>query len=721
MKTFKKSKVLLAASVITALTGCGGSSDDFTPESVVNTSAPIHGGDITVALQEKDAIQFINLLGTPTGAASGEGVAFDADGNYLTVKDISISTVGPRVDELGQTGIEVNGNQVAIRPLDIAPLLDTNETHIVTVNFNIFDGENSVARTLTVTIEGEDFAPVIANDLVNNYTKDAGITVIDGLQNVTDQDGEVLTIHNLVPNPGNPFNLPVTINGSDLEVDVSAVENDIPEGQKVTFNFTYTVSDHRFDIERNLTINVLGVQDVPGAPLILNYFLNEDIQETDGMLEVDLAQEIQEREGDAIIISEVKLNGQEYTASFAGRVEGNILYFNPSAYLDDVAAGSFNEYKFTMKVSDDQGNTSDGERELLITVNGVESNLLAAAGMDVGFENDGAGFVPFNCVPGAEITGSIVATGNSSLQMLGAPCYYAIPAGVFPDMELGGKYYFHYNAYVGAGDASPYIMLNNDPNGTHDFWVGARPWHPANASWRPLLVEFDTQSGYLANANGDGESPMDIADQLQLFVMSAWLGNDGMPVLDDFRFVRYDNIEGVDIISDSVGTFEDDSFVPTTSGGGVVEVREDSNDATNNVLYVDTTGADDTGVVISFPVTRGAMVSGGRYRVSYDVQYLNYDLNNAAQSDPNINQWGGYQFEVVFKNPDSGLEFAHVSTIWNGSAYGQIQGVADETTHWWGFGAETSWESDNISVDFVLKGVGAQYIIDNIEIVRIPD
>ena len=87
MKTFKKTKVLLAASVIAALTGCGGSSDDFTPEPVVNTSAPTHGGDITVALQEKDAIQFVNLLGTPTGTASGEGVAVDADGNYLTVKD----------------------------------------------------------------------------------------------------------------------------------------------------------------------------------------------------------------------------------------------------------------------------------------------------------------------------------------------------------------------------------------------------------------------------------------------------------------------------------------------------------------------------------------------------------------------------------------------------------------------------------------------------------
>lgn len=720
MKAFKKTKVLLASSIITALTGCG-SSDDFTPKQVANSSAPSHGGDIAVTLHEKDAIKFVSLLGTPSGSAAGEGVASDADGNYLTVKDISISTAGPRTEELGETGIEISGNQIAIRSLDIAPMLDTGETHTVTVTYNISDGANSAPRSLTATITGEDFAPVIANDLVNNYTKDAGVPLIDGLLNVTDQDAEVLVVHNLVADAGNPLNLPVTINGSNLEVDVSAVENDIPEGQKVTFNYTYTVSDHRFDIERQLTINVLGVQDILGAPLVLNYFLSEDVQETDGMLMVDLAKEVQEREGDAVVISEVMLNGEEYMPSFAGRIEGNTLYFNPTAYVDDIAAGSFTDYKFTMKVSDDQGNTSDGERELLVTVNGVESNLLATGGMDVGFESDGAGFEAFNCGAGAEITTSIVANGNSSLQMLGAPCYYATPASVFPDMELGGKYYFHYNAYVGAGDASPYIMLNNDPNGSHNFWVGARPWHPANASWRPLLIEYDTEAGFLATANGDAETPMDIADQLRLFVMSAWVGNDGMPVFDDFKFVRYDNIEGVDILTNSPGTFEDDGFVPTTSGGGLVEVREDTNDATNKVLYVDTTGADASGVAISFPVTNGAMASGGRYRVSYDVQYLNYDANKAAGTDPNINQWGGYQFEVVFKNPDSGLAFTQFSTIWNGAAYGQIQGIADETSHWWGFGADTSWDSDSISVDFVLKGAGAQYIIDNIEIVRIPD
>lgn len=720
MKTFKKSKVLLASSILAALTGCG-SSDDFTPTQAANASAPTHGGDIAVSFNEKDAIKFISLLGSPSGAETGEGVATDADGNYLTVSDVTISTSGPRAEEIGSAGVEINGNQVAIRSLDIAPMLDTDETHTVTVSYNISDGANSVPRTLTATISGEDFAPVSVGDIITNYTRDAGAATLNLLANVYDLDNEFLTITNFVADSDNLVDLPITTtgNGAEVSLDIAAIESLIPDGQKVELNFTYTVSDHRFDIQQKMTINVLGVQDIAGAPLVLNYFLTEDVQETDGMLMVDLAKEVQEREGDAIVISDVMLEGVAFENTFAGRVEGNNLYFNPNFYLDDIAAGEFKDFVFTMKVSDDQGNTSDGQRELTVRVNGVESNLLAAGGMDVGFENDGAGFEAFNCGAGGEITTSLVANGNSSFQMLGAPCYYATPASVFPDMELGGKYYFHYNAYVGAGDASPYIMLSTDPNGGHNFWVGARPWHPANASWRPLMIEYDTQAGYLATANGDGETPMDVADQMRLFVMSAWVGNDGMPAFDDFTFTRYDNIEGVDILTASPGSFEDDNFVPTTSGGGLVEVREDPNDATNKVLYVDTTGATEA-VTISLPIQKGAMVPGGRYRVTYDVQYLNFDANKDAGTDPNINQWGGYVFDITFKNADSGLEFTKNQTIWNGSALGQVQGIADETSHWWGFGAETNWDSDNITVDFVLKGVGAQYIIDNLEIVRVP-
>lgn len=714
--------MLLAGSILTALTGCGGSSsDDYTPPAQPNTAAPTHGGDIVMSFHEKDPLFFVELLGTPGGAPTGEGVALDADGNYLTVTDVSIEVSGPRADEIMEAGVEIAGNRLGVRPSAVAPLLDTGETHTAVVSFNISDGENKTPRTATITFEGEDFAPVIANDLIANFTRDAGTGVIDGLADVTDADGEALTVSNIVADGANPYNLPVSVgeDGATIEVDITAVEDRIPDGQKVTFNFTFTVSDHRFDLQRNMSVNVLGVQDVAGAPLILDYFLSEDIDETDGMLMVDLEKDIDEREGDAIVISDVKLDGEEYTASFAGRVEDNVLYFNPNAYFDEIAADAFKDFRFTMKVSDDQGNMADGERELVIRVNGVESNLLAANGMDVGFENGGDGFEATFCDPGAEITSSIVANGNGAFQMLGAPCYYAVTSAAFPDMELGGKYYFHYNVYVGAGDASPYIMLSADPNGAHNFWVGARPYHPADGTWRPTMIAYDTEGGYLATANGDGETPMDIADQLRLFVMSAWMGNDGMPVFDDFVFSRYDDIEGVDILTDNPGSFEDDTFVPTATGGAVVEVRDDPNNADNHVLFVDTTDATDD-VVVSFPVQKGAIVSGGRYRITYDVQYLNFTANSEAASDANITEAGAYSFDVVFTNADNENTFMTTSTIWNGPEYGQVQSLADEASHYLGFGAETNWESDNVTVDFVIKGEGAQYIIDNIEIVRVP-
>lgn len=721
MKTFKSSKILLASSIMLALSGCG--SENFTPETKVNNNAPTHGGDINIALHEKEDLRFVNLLGTPSGAASGDGVAADADGSYLSVTDVTIQASGPKADDIAALGAELNGNQIAIRPLAIAPLLDSNETHTIVVNYNISDGQNKTPRTATFTFTGEDFAPEVAGDLISNYTKDAGTATLNLFTNVTDADLEPLSIDftSIIADEANPFELGLTMVDNLLNLDIASIADQVPDGSKVSLNYTYKIKDHNHEIERNMVINILGVKDIPGAPLVLDYFLKENIVETDGMLMVDLAKDIEEREGDDIIISDLMLNGAAFSNSFSGRIEDNILYFNPNAYLDDIAANTFKEYTFTMKVSDDKGNMSDGERELVVTVNGVESNLLAAAGADVGFESDGKGFAATNCNSGTEITNSIVANGTGSLQMLGAPCYMSFNPSFFPDMEKGGKYYLHYNAYVGAGDASPYIMIHNDAADTnHNFWVGARPWHPADGSWRPLIVEFDTESGYLATAGGDGKTPMESAEALQLYVMSAWVGNDGMPVFDDFKFVRYDNIEGVDILTANLGSFEGETYVPTTSGGGLVEVREDTNDATNKVLYVDTTGASAEGVSISFPVEKGAIVPGGRYRVSYDVQYLNFDANKAAETDPNINQWGGYKFDVVFNNPDKALNFTLSSTVWNGAAYGKVQGIADETSHWLGFGAATDWNSDNLTVDFVLKGVGAQYIIDNVEIVRIP-
>ncbi|MCI2283936.1 hypothetical protein L3081_11660 [Colwellia sp. MSW7] len=387
MKTFKSSKMLLASSVILALSGCG--SDDYTPEAKANKAAPTHGGDISIAFHEKEAIKFVNLLGTLSGASSGEGVATDTDGNYLSVTDVTFQTSGSRADEIAALGAELNGNQIAIRPSAIAPYLDNDQSHTIVVNYNISDGQNKTPRAATFTFTGEDTAPVATGDLVGNFTKDLGTGLLNLFTNVFDEDLEPLAVdeNSIIADGANPFDLGLTIVDNLLNIDIASVSEQIPDGNKVTFNYTYKIKDHNHEIERNMVINILGVKDVPGAPLIPDYFLSSEINETDTVQIYDLAQDVVDREGDNVIVHDITLDGST-DLPYGVEIENNTLSLDPHAYFNQVNHGEFKELLFSFKVSDDQGNTSDGERTLTVKLNGEQTNMIAASGFKAGFEDE---------------------------------------------------------------------------------------------------------------------------------------------------------------------------------------------------------------------------------------------------------------------------------------------------------------------------------------------
>ncbi|MFC3122236.1 hypothetical protein [Agaribacter flavus] len=708
MKTFKKSSAVLATSTLLALAGCGGgTADDFTPAPVQNDSPPVHGGDIAMEFQEKDTITFVELLGTPEGRLSGEGNATDADGNFLTVTDVTITTSGPRADEIQTAGIELRGNKLGVRPLDIAPNLDTDETHTVVVNFNISDGANLTPRTATITIVGEDFAPEIANDLVGNFTRDAGASSIDGLLNVSDADGEPLTISNLVASTDNPFELPISINGTNIDVDIAAVESQIPDGQRVTFNYTYTVSDHRFDIERNLTVNVLGVQDVPGAPLVLNYFKSLEVDETDAVMTIDLSDEIQEREGDDIVILDVMADGGDLP--YGLNLDGNILEFNPHAFFNAVPAGSFVEKVISYNVEDSNGNRADGTAELTIRINGVQTNLMATALTDPTFEDPSirgplvtggnlAGFNEFGFFSSGcnliEVTNEAAIFGDYGLKIEGANC--ELNGGPVIDVLEANKKYAFSMALKNTAEVSgnPWISFWNTP-GADTFWAGARYFDNTT-------INTPLEHVFLLSTFEGGSHAVNVGLSLSFNLAKFFQGFD-IHFVDDFHFVEYGFIDlaAHDILTNDVGLFDgEDPLSSVTNVGGTVAVVESGD---SMVLEVNTTGSES--VTVSLPIDAGAIIEGGRYLLSADV-----NLTNKEEGADNET------FSASLSNGTSAIGSGTFGTA-----------VASATTTSEIFFSEKfdtsdiDWSSETVTVNLTFNGVDSIYHIDNVRLVFIPE
>lgn len=715
MKIISHSNVLLASSMLLALSGCG--SESFTPEESPNSNAPVHGGDISISLDERDEFAYVSLLGTPSGNSTGEGSATDADGNYLSVKDVQITVAGSNAQAIGEIGVKLNGNNVGVSPSDIAPLLDSDQTHTITLSYNITDGVNSVARQATFTLTGIDFAPEAEGDLVGNYTRDAGMGTVDLLKRVSDADEEPLTASNVVADSGNPFALPFTLNGNMLELDIASVESQIPDGEKVSFNFTYTIADHRFELSRNLTVNVLGVQDIPGAPLILNYFLESSVNETDTVQEYDLITETQDREGDMVVISDLTLDG-ESELPYGVELDGTMLSIDPHAYFNEVEAGASKELQFLFKVSDDKGNTSDGERSLIVTINGEQTNLVAATGFSAGFEdaanvgpldqttNPGGfvwGWAGWAC-PSKEIRSASARTGDYGMLMEGSFCHFEIH-NVIPALENNQKYAMSYwirNEASNGVSGNPYVPLIADVGDTgldNRFWLGSRYFDQSLNIWMEHVQLIDTTD----TGTWDGYEDLGINFGL-LKYDDSYAG--GKHDIDDLNMVKFGHFDTAahDMLMNDFGLFENAETLVVSAGTSEIRAVDGM-----NKLYVDTTGATE-GVTISLPVKAGAIKAGGRYAVSMNAQLTNHDTLHDEGSNT----------EVVYSlSLSNGTEF--IMANGNGATSGPNDSVSDIIiTEEFGRSADVDWSQETMTLNIVLSAQNAQYYIDNVRLIAIP-
>ncbi|MCO8123948.1 cadherin-like domain-containing protein [Stieleria sp. TO1_6] len=140
---------------------------------------PVVSGPIEVSFDEDDANGTVDLL---AGAS-------DPDGDALSVINASVTSGDAR----GVT-IDAANNRLVVTPSAYNDL-DTGETAVVVVSYQITDGTNAVDQTATVTIVGED-EPIITGSTI------AGQLFIDHVENIADVLNGAAPIRNGVKDAG---------------------------------------------------------------------------------------------------------------------------------------------------------------------------------------------------------------------------------------------------------------------------------------------------------------------------------------------------------------------------------------------------------------------------------------------------------------------------------------------------------------------------------------
>lgn len=719
MKNIKNT--LLASSIILALAGCDDKDFKVPVNNTVNENAPTQVTDLVVDINESQFDPSVGDYGlvtvSNTEVYSLLGDAVDLDGDRLTVQNIRYTITDSEdenFDPDDNTGFSIaNKSQLVVNPSALAGYLDSGQTRTAEYTFDISDGSNVVPRKITVNVHGRDFRPVVEGDLTANFTKSFTLPFIDLTEGVIDLDfdptkeiddpnNETLRIHSLEDVDGNPFYLPLTLSVQDgllgVTVDVESVKDDIPANEFLEFNFTYKISDHKYTEVRDLTIGLLGVETIPGAPVFTNYFLKDEMSENDHARTYDLLEGVTDEEGDAFNIKDVQLNGSsDFPKGFM--LEGSQLTFAPVSRYDSVAAGETETHVVSFQVEDELGNTSDGRRTLTITINGEDNNLMLANGFNANFENP-ANVGPLNdantndfifgwanwACPVKEISAASARTGDYGFRLEGEYCDNRIASSFFiPELAADERYVMSYwlrTEETTSPNGNPYVPIYVGPGDGDEFWAGAR------FDNGDTLNEWQEHVQYI-DSNGTKFSPY-VGSGLW-FGLLKYAGN-GKHDIDDLNLTRISSFThpAVDLISDHAGTFEAGETI--TASGGVAEIREVSGE---NKLYVNTTG--ETSVTVSLPVDAGYLREDVRYVIAFDVD--------------NLTSEDGTSFNVDITNGTESIS----TSGW--AADGSVEHIiweADTKTN------SVDWSAETMTFDITFTDADTEIHVDNIRLYVLP-
>lgn len=683
MKTFYTTN-LCSLTLVGLLAGCGG--DEYQPVEKTENVAPSHGGDIVQDFHEQDDFQFLYLLGTPTGAESGVGIAIDTDGDVLTVTNLSTNL--DQEDAL--LGIEIDGARVGVRPTALADSLDTGDVHQVVLSYDISDGVTAIPRTMTINIAGEDAAPVF-EDLALSFTKFDPSGSVDLLTDVFDADGEPLMISDFVADPSNTIES-YQVNGNQFTLDIASFADSIAIGETLSLSFSYQVQDHNHSLTRQLTINVRGVRPEPLPPEIISTYSGTFGTNADPVV-IDLADDSYtvEWNGDPLFIDFDNITPTNGGPALAfNKSQGTTLVIDPIDFAQHLAnVGDSATYHYSFVITDgDEGDTAGHQVETGFEITVTKEaplNLILNGSFEDGL-NDWT------------VDTSIVASTDSASawqgeKVLAATGFSELTSNSF-NVAAAGAYHISY-----AEQNSDWGRYNVHITGGETEQSRSFGLHPTFADpW----VDFAIRSLSF-------EMPLDSRSQTRALRFETLFNQ-----LDDVQVSRY----STDNANNLVYTGASASSVNFDGGTqGNWEAGEPSHIEITDVEGEVISGSHS--LVVSGPafvtLPEGSIVEGKRYLLKLDIRQL--EFNQAFGNVVMFQILDASTWTPFYANPDEHPRSIDLLDAPIGEVT-SFQQVIDASR----VGQISAWDTLPVAIEInpTVWGAPGKVVIDNIQLIELP-
>ncbi|MEL6815322.1 MAG: Ig-like domain-containing protein, partial [Cyanobacteria bacterium J06598_3] len=338
-----------------------GGTDTATVNITINgaNNNPVVSAPVTSTTSEDAASFSVDLLENASDP-EGDPLAVEAGSFVVTSGDA--------------TGISLNGNSLEVDP-SAYNRLESGQQETVEVSYSIVDDNGgAVTQTAQIVIDGVNDAPVVSGSAIASGSESDAPFTLDLRDNVTDPEGQALTISGLTLQGGDDAG--VTDNGDGTLTVNPSFYSDLSVGESEVLSYSYAVADTQAAIVfQTATITITGENNQPVA-------VDISIAATEDGTQV--IQAFNATDGDltdnANLIFNIASQPSEGSVT-VDSANGTQFVFDPGTGFQDLAEGETRDVTFTYTANDGRGedNSLSTPATVTVTVTGTNDNPVTTA------------------------------------------------------------------------------------------------------------------------------------------------------------------------------------------------------------------------------------------------------------------------------------------------------------------------------------------------------